>query len=98
MNAKVSARSVMKASSLLQTNEKISIIKTMNHHKTRVDQIIQACNKSEWEKSLGTLLLISEGEREALMDEYHGKADIRFGDNLLCAIERYGMMKNKGII
>ena len=47
----------------------------MNHHKTRVDQIIQACNKSEWEKSLGTLLLISEGEREALMDEYHGKAD-----------------------
>jgi hypothetical protein len=70
----------------------------MNHHKTRVDQIIQACNKSEWEKSLGTLLLISEGEREALMDEYHGNADIRFGDNLLCAIERYGMMKNKGII
>jgi hypothetical protein len=32
------------------------------------------------------------------MDEYHGKADIRFGDNLLCAIERYGMMQKKGII
>ena len=70
----------------------------MNHHKIRVDQIIEACNKLDWEKSLGNFLLLSHGEREALMDEYHGKADIRFGDNLLCAIERYGMMQDKGII
>ena len=84
----------------------------MNHHKIRVDQIIQACNKPDWEKSLGNFLLLSHGEREALMDEYHGRtldgkpmkfagkasADIRFGDNLLCAIERYGMMQDNGII
>ena len=70
----------------------------MNYHKIRVDQIIQACNKSDWEKSLGTFLLLSHGERGALMDEYRGGTDIRFGDNLLCAIERYGMMQDKGII
>ena len=59
---------------------------TMN----QTDQIIQACNKTDWKHSLGAILLLPEADRNLLMEEvYAQRMDIRFGDSLICACQKW---------
>lgn len=66
---------------------------------SRIDKIISCLNRDTWEKSLGMILLLSEYEQDLLFEEVdYGSVDIRFGDNLICAISKWKEMVAKGIL